>query len=245
MPWVKAHPAWWYHLSSNMILWKYHRNILASYGDTCFHSKCYAVCTNMVAVPQLCTSHENILYIHVCDQIWENPAYCHNMYMAQCAFLVPQVKICRSPVYVILFISKNLSINLCHHLRRVNLNYQGEISLHFDLPSLYSCRTQTPLLRALIWLPAHRLSTARFIELLSVHSPFKLLRHWRRSGSRYQRRSSRLARPLHSFQAAQPKSIKLICGSRVVYGNAICATPLDHNFSFFVGVRLVSDLEIG
>ena len=30
------------------------------------------------------------------------------------------------------------------------MSYKGEISHHFDLPSLYSCRVQSPLLRAVI-----------------------------------------------------------------------------------------------
>ena len=84
-------------------------------------------------------------------------AYCHNAHMAQCAFLVPQVKICQSPVFVI-FMSKNIPTNLCRRLRRVTVTYRDEISLHFKLPSLYSCRTQSPLLRALIIIAARGLS---------------------------------------------------------------------------------------
>ena len=59
------------------------------------------------------------------------------------------------------------------------MNYKGKTSLHFDLPSpspspsLYSCRTWSPLLRALQAI----LGTARFVELLNVDSPFQLLRH--------------------------------------------------------------------
>ena len=34
------------------------------------------------------------------DQIWENPQYGINARFAQCAFLVPQVKICENPVFV-------------------------------------------------------------------------------------------------------------------------------------------------
>ena len=55
--------------------------------------------------------------------------------MVQCVFLVPQVKICQSPIFVI-FMSKNLSTNLCRRLRRINIGYQDERSLHFDLPNL-------------------------------------------------------------------------------------------------------------
>ena len=96
-------------------------------------------------------------YFHICDQIWQNPAYCQNTHMAQCAFLASQVKKYRSPVFVI-FMSKNLLTNCCHQLRRVDVSYQGEISLHFDLPSLYDCRTRSLLLWALIGIPASRLS---------------------------------------------------------------------------------------
>ena len=55
--------------------------------------------------------------------------------MAQYVFLVPQFKECQSPVFVI-FMSKNLCTNLYCRLRRVNVRYQGKISLHFDLASL-------------------------------------------------------------------------------------------------------------
>ena len=97
-----------------------------------------------------------------CDWIWENPAYCQNVHMAQCMFLVSTVKKYESPLFVI-FMSKNLSTNCCHRLWRVNVSYQDEIS-HFDLPSQYSCRTRSPLLWALIRIPY--LDTARFIEVL-------------------------------------------------------------------------------
>ena len=64
----------------------------------------------------------------------------------------------------------NYMCNCCHHLRRVNGSYQGQISLHFDLFSLYSCRTWSLMLWALTRIPY--LDTARFIELLYVRSPF-------------------------------------------------------------------------
>ena len=63
---------------------------------------------------------------------------------------------------------KNLSTNLCRRLRRLTVSYKGEISLHFDLPSLYSWRTRNPLLWALIRIL--NLDTARFIELLYVRA---------------------------------------------------------------------------
>ena len=92
-----------------------------------------------------------------CDRIWENPACRENAQAAQCVLLVPQVKKCWSRVFII-FMSKNLSTNLCCHLRRLTVSYKGEISLHFDLPSLYSCCTRSPLLWVLITIPASGLS---------------------------------------------------------------------------------------
>ena len=68
------------------------------------------------------------------------------------------------------FLSKNPSTNCCHHLRRVNVCYQGEISLYFDLPSQYSCHTWSPLLSAVIRILY--LGIARFIEVLYICSPF-------------------------------------------------------------------------
>ena len=65
---------------------------------------------------------------------------------------------------------KNLSTNLCRRLRRLTVSYKGEVSLHFNLPSLYSYRTRSLLLWALVRLLY--LDTARFIELLYVCSPF-------------------------------------------------------------------------
>ena len=90
----------------------------------------------------------------------------------QCTFSIPQVEKYQSPVFVI-FMSKNLSTNLCRRLRRLTVSYKGEISLHFDVPSLYSCRTQSPLLRVLIRILY--LGIARFIELLYIHLPFSFL----------------------------------------------------------------------
>ena len=76
-----------------------------------------------------------------------------NAHIAQCVFLVPQVKICQSPVFVI-----SMSKNLTPIPSRVNVSYQGKISLHFELPCLYSCRTRSPLFRALIRIPVRGLS---------------------------------------------------------------------------------------
>ena len=73
--------------------------------------------------------------------------------MAHGAFLVPLVKKSKS--------------SFCHiHVRKPfyyplpsltegKRKLQGEVCLHFDLPSLYSCRTRNPLLRALFGIPVH------------------------------------------------------------------------------------------
>ncbi len=99
-------------------------------------------------------------YIYICDRICENPACRENAQVAQCAFLVPRVENCQSPVFVI-FMSKNHSTNYCRSLRRVNISYQGEITFTYrplDLPSQCTCRTRSPLQRALIGIPARGLS---------------------------------------------------------------------------------------
>ena len=70
--------------------------------------------------------------------------------------IVPRVKKYQIPVFVIL-VSKNLSttLNCCHRLRMVNVSFQGEISLHSDLPSLHGYRVRNPLLRGVIRIPPH------------------------------------------------------------------------------------------
>ena len=141
--------------------------------------------------------------IYICDRLRENPAYGIRALFAQCAFSVPQVEKCQSPVFVIF--KSNLSTNLCRRLRRLTVSYEGEISLHFDPPSRPSCRTRSPLLWALIRILY--LATARFIELLYVRSPFQLLGHLRTIGCRCQQRISTLARSLCSFRTASPRSI--------------------------------------
>ena len=99
----------------------------------------------------------------ICDRTWENLVYGINAQFVQCWFLVPQgllvpqVKNYESPNFVI-SMSKNPSSNCSHRLRRIAVSYKGEISLHFDLPSLYSCRTQSPLLRVIIRIRTRRLS---------------------------------------------------------------------------------------
>ena len=69
--------------------------------------------------------------------------------------------------------SKNPSTNCYHRLRRLNVGYQGEISLHLDLRSQYGHRTWSRLLWALIRILY--LDTARYIELLSIRLPFNFL----------------------------------------------------------------------
>ena len=45
------------------------------------------------------------------------------------------------------------------------MSYKGEISLHFDPPSQYSCCVWRPLLREVIRIRTHRLSSyARFVS---------------------------------------------------------------------------------
>ena len=84
------------------------------------------------------------------------------------------------------------STYLCRCLWRLTVSYKGEINLHFDLPNLYSCHTRSPLLWTLIRILY--LDTARFIELLQVRSPFKLLGYRRIIGCRCGRRNSTHAR---------------------------------------------------
>ena len=101
--------------------------------------------------------------------LWENRPYGIRARFTQCAFLVAQVEICQSPDFVI-YMSNNPSTNCCRHLRRLVVLYEGEISLHFDLPSRHSRCTWSPLLWALVTILY--LDTARFIKLLYVRSPF-------------------------------------------------------------------------
>ena len=99
--------------------------------------------------------------VHVYVTVYGKTWHMGSAHRLRNARLIPQVEKYQSPVFVI-FISKNLSTNLCRCLQRLPVNYKGEISLHFDLPSLYSCRTWSPLLWALIRI--FYLDTARFIE---------------------------------------------------------------------------------
>jgi hypothetical protein len=58
----------------------------------------------------------------------------------------------------VISMSNNPSSNCSRHLRSLVMSFQGEISLHFDPPSLYSCRVRIPLLREIIKLRARGLS---------------------------------------------------------------------------------------
>ncbi len=115
-------------------------------------------------------------YIYICDRICENPACRENAQVAQRAFLVPRVENCQSPVFVI-FMSKNHSTNYCRSLRRVNISYQGEISLYLQAPrstqSVHLPYTE-PVAKGVNWNSRSRaiLDTARFVESLNVDSPF-------------------------------------------------------------------------
>ena len=68
----------------------------------------------------------------VCDRIWENPPYGINAQFAQCAFLVPRVKNCRSSYFCHIHVKEPF---FCYHrLRRLGVTYQGEISLYLRAP---------------------------------------------------------------------------------------------------------------
>ena len=79
--------------------------------------------------PWLCCS----FWEFICDRILQNPTYGTCAQLAQCAFLVPQVKNCQTSNFVVAM-SKNLSSNCCHRLRRLGVSYQGEISLYLQAP---------------------------------------------------------------------------------------------------------------
>ena len=86
--------------------------------------------------------------IHVCDQIWENPAYCQNVQMAHCTFFVLWVKNCHSSSFVV-SMSKKISSNCSHHLRWLNTRYKGEISLCLQGVRSTSCRAQRAIIKIL------------------------------------------------------------------------------------------------
>ena len=114
------------------------------------------------------TSHYSRVF-SMCDRILQNPAYGTCAQLVQCAFLVPQVKNCQTSNFVVAM-SKNLSSNCCHRLRRLGISYQGKISLYrrLDLPSRCSCRAWSPLLWALIRIRASGLSRRMLTHVLSL-----------------------------------------------------------------------------
>ena len=85
----------------------------------------------------------------ICDRIWENPAYCENAQVAQCTFLVSQVKNCQSPIFI-LFMSKNLSTNLPSPTDDKRKLPKPNKIRPLDLPRLCSCRVRSLFPRALI-----------------------------------------------------------------------------------------------
>ena len=64
---------------------------------------CMVKCTSLFVLSS--SGYPMIIYTHPIadnyDRIWENPAYCPSVHMAQCAFIVPQVKNCQGSVFVI------------------------------------------------------------------------------------------------------------------------------------------------
>ena len=116
-----------------------------------------------------CNLDEMMPSDHICDWIWENPPYGICEQFAQCAVLVAQAEICRSPDFVI-YMSNNPSTICCRLLRRLVVLYEGEISLHFDPPSRHSRHTRSPLLWALKRILY--LHSGGFIKLLYFRSPF-------------------------------------------------------------------------
>ena len=72
-------------------------------------------------------------------------------------FLYLRSKICQSPDFIT-SMSKNLSSNCYRRLRRLVVSYKGKISLHFDLPRLYSCCRRSLLLKVIIRICVHGLS---------------------------------------------------------------------------------------
>ena len=97
------------------------------------------------------------IFPYICDRICQNPACRENAQVTQCAFLVAQVEYCQNSAFVI-FMSKNLSTNCYHCIRRVDVSYQGEINLY--LQGIRSTLTQQlPYTKPIAnGVPAHGLS---------------------------------------------------------------------------------------
>ena len=121
----------------------------------------------LVQYPAIFYSH---LCYNICDRILQNPAYGTCAQLAQRAFLVPQVKNCQTSNFVVAM-SKNLSSNCCHRLRRLGVSYQGEVSFTYrrlDLPSRCSCRARSPLHWGLIRIRTSGLSRRTLTHVLSL-----------------------------------------------------------------------------
>ena len=87
-------------------------------------------------------------------------------------------------------------------VRRVVVSYNGEVSLHFEPPTLYSCRERSPLLRALIRIRAPGLSRYSWIRRTTERWLTFL-------ASKKNRLSSSLAWSFRSFRTALPRLIYL------------------------------------
>ena len=155
-----------------------------------YHNQCYRGQTVVFLV-----------YVTVCDRTRHNcVAHVWRMHV----FSTSGQKIPKSS-FVIL-VSKNLPTNCSHHLRRVNVSFWGEISLHSDLPSLYSCRVWSPLLREIIRIPAR----AIYVQLDSLnYCTFANLSSFQgiKEAALVEDEIQTLARPLRSFRMAPPWSI--------------------------------------
>ena len=142
----------------------------------------YACCNRRRSAFQLMHTHDRQFYVHI-FQSMDHSAMLFNFIVKCIKIMWPYLRKpgisdphaisamhifstlgwnYQSPVFVI-FMWKNLSTNLCCHLRRLVVSYKGETSLHFDLPSLYSCCVRTLLLRQ--FPRAGYLGTARFVKL--------------------------------------------------------------------------------
>ena len=113
----------------------------------------------------------------LCDCPWDKPAYVIHAQFVQCVFIVPQAKSCQSPNFVTFHI-----FFWCYCCLFVS--NEGEVSLHFDLPSVYN-HTWSLLLKAIIRVRVHRLSRYTEIHWTAECWLKQLLMHWRKSGSCY------------------------------------------------------------
>ena len=96
---------------------------------TC-HGEIYHVVSEHACALSRCHARSHTNKYNICDWIWENPPYGIRARFVQCAFLVAQVEIYRSP-NIVIYMSNNPS-DCCRLLRRLVVLYEGEINLHFD-----------------------------------------------------------------------------------------------------------------